>query len=293
MKNLFFPAVLVVLLTSSFNPIDKFYLSENGVTCKCPNTVPGEKGILNGVEFESVDNDLLRKRRDEGKDLTKVCTSLVTDMSGLFRGDYPYDVDSVIYINPFNQPIGNWDVSQVTDMSNMFFSSAFNQPIANWDVSKVTTMNGMFCYSQFNQPIGNWDVSKVTDMSNLFKGDWMWMDNVNPFNHPLENWDVSNVKDMTEMFSSSQFNQPIGNWDVSKVTSMSWMFFSSKFNQPIGNWDVHNVTNMGGMLVYSIFDQDISTWCVSQINSEPDDFLLDATLERYPEKKPKWGTCPD
>ena len=74
MKNLFFPAVLVVLLTSSFNPIGKFYLSENGVTCMCPNTLPGEKGTINGVEFESVDNALLRKRRDEGKDLTKVCT---------------------------------------------------------------------------------------------------------------------------------------------------------------------------------------------------------------------------
>lgn len=293
MKNLFFPAVLVVFLTSSFNPIGKFYLSENGVTCKCPNTVPGEKGTINGVEFESVDNALLRKRRDEGKDLTKVCTSLVTDMSGLFKGDYPYNIDSVIYINSFNQPIGNWDVSQVTDMSNMFFSSAFNQPIANWDVSKVTNMNGMFCYSQFNQPIGNWDVSKVTDMSNLFKGDWMWMDNVNPFNHPLENWDVSNVKDMTEMFSSSQFNQPIGDWDVSKVTDMSWMFFSSQFNQPIGNWDVRNVTNMGGMLVYSIFDQDISKWCVIQFESQPEDFLSSVSSELRPKNMPKWGTCPD
>jgi surface protein len=293
MKNLFFPAVLVVLLTSSFNPIGKFYLSENGVTCMCPNTLPGEKGAINGVEFESVDNAILRKRRDEGKDLTKVCTSLVTDMSGLFKGDYPYNVDSVIYINPFNQPIGNWDVSQVTDMSNMFFSSAFNQPITNWDVSKVTNMSGMFCYSQFNQPIGNWDVFKVTDMSNLFKGDWMWMDNVNPFNHPLENWDVGNVKDMTEMFSSSQFNQPIGNWDVSKVTSMSWMFFSSKFNQPIGNWDVRNVTNMRGMLDYSIFDQDISKWCVLQFDSQPEGFLSSVSSELRPKNMPKWGTCPD
>jgi surface protein len=293
MKNLFFPAVLVVLLTSSFNPTGKFYLSENGVTCKCPNTVPGEKGTINGVEFESVDNALLRKRRDEGKDLTKVCTSLVSDMSGLFKGDYPYNVDSVIYINPFNQPIGNWDVSQVTDMSNMFFSSAFNQPIANWDVSKVTNMSGMFCYSQFNQPIRNWDVSKVTDMSNLFKGGWMWMDNVNPFNHPLENWDVGNVKDMTEMFSSSQFNQSIGNWDVSKVTDMSWMFFSSDFNQPIGNWDVRNVTNMRGMLDYSIFDQDLSKWCVTQFDSQPEDFLSSVSSELRPKNMPKWGTCPD
>ena len=71
------------------------------------------------------------------------------------------------------------------------------------------------------------------------------------------------------------------------------MFFSSKFNQPIGNWDVRNVTNMGGMLVYSIFDQDISKWCVIQFDSQPEDFLFDATIELRPEKMPKWGTCPD
>jgi surface protein len=293
MKNLFFPLVLVGLLTSSFNPIGKFYLSENGVTCMCPNTVPGEKGILNGIEFESVDNDLLRKRKDEGKDLTKVCTSLVTDMSGLFKGDYPYEVDSVIYINPFNQPIGNWDVSQVTNMSRMFFSSAFNQPLANWDVGNVTDMSEMFCYSQFNQPIGNWNVSKVTNMSGLFMGDWMWMENLNPFDHSLENWDVSNVKDMSYMFSSSHFNQPIGNWKVGEVKDMSWMFFSSKFNHPIGNWDVRNVTNMRGMLVYSILDQDLSKWCVTQFDSEPEDFLFDSSSELHPKKMPRWGTCPD
>jgi surface protein len=41
----------------------------------------------------------------------------------------------------FNQNIGGWDVSKVTDMSYMLSSaSAFNQDIGNWDVSKVTTM---------------------------------------------------------------------------------------------------------------------------------------------------------
>ena len=45
----------------------------------------------------------------------------------------------------FNQPIGNWDVSKVTDMSFMFSSATvFNQPIGNWDVSNVTNMNLMF-----------------------------------------------------------------------------------------------------------------------------------------------------
>ena len=66
---------------------------------------------------------------------------------------------------PFNQPIGNWDVSNVTDMSGMFENAeAFNQPIGNWDVSNVTDMRNMFyAATSFNQDISNWDVSSVTD----------------------------------------------------------------------------------------------------------------------------------
>ena len=34
----------------------------------------------------------------------------------------------------FNQPIGSWDVSNVTNMKNMFYGlSSFNQPIGSWD----------------------------------------------------------------------------------------------------------------------------------------------------------------
>ena len=45
----------------------------------------------------------------------------------------------------FNQDIGQWNVSQVTDMSNMFCNAAaFNQDIGQWNVSQVTNMQSMF-----------------------------------------------------------------------------------------------------------------------------------------------------
>jgi surface protein len=74
----------------------------------CPNGRVGDIGLLDGVEYEVVDRNLLEKRRNEGKDLSKVCVSSVTNMSGMFSN------------SEFNQPIGNWDVSSVTDMSGMF-----------------------------------------------------------------------------------------------------------------------------------------------------------------------------
>jgi surface protein len=63
----------------------------------------------------------------------------------------------------FNQPIGDWDVSNVTDMNSMFQDAiAFNQDISSWDVSNVTDMTRMFrsAYA-FNQDISNWSVANV------------------------------------------------------------------------------------------------------------------------------------
>jgi surface protein len=232
----------------------KIYLDVNGITVKGENCYPGYRAILNGIEYEVVDRVLLEERIISGADLTKLCTSLVTDMNTLFHGN-----------EIFNQPIGNWDVSNVTKMNFMFLDSKFNQPIGDWDVSNVSDMSGMFMASDFNQPIGNWDVSNVTDMRSMFSTNANYWFSGAKFNHPIGNWDVGNVANMSFMFGNSIFNQPIGNWDVSNVTDMSHMFSLAKFNQPIENWDVSNVTNMIYMFSNARFNQPIGNWDVSNV----------------------------
>ena len=50
------------------------------------------------------------------------------------------------------------------------FAKSFNQPLNNWNVSNVTTMGFMFYMAEsFNQPLNNWNVSNVTNMSNMFE----------------------------------------------------------------------------------------------------------------------------
>ena len=57
----------------------------------------------------------------------------------------------------FNQNIGSWDVSNVTNMSYMFYDViAFNQDIASWNVSSVEDMTDMFVGSGLEGSEPSW-----------------------------------------------------------------------------------------------------------------------------------------
>ena len=116
--------------------------------------------------------------------------------------------------------INNWDVSNVTYMSEMFLGA--DGALNSWN-------------AKFNQPLNNWDVSNVRKMWSMFR-------DAISFNQPLNNWDVSNVTSMAGMFGgATSFNQPLNDWNVSKVTNMEEMFYRAEsFNQPLNNWNVSN-----------------------------------------------------
>lgn len=57
----------------------EFEKAPNDITIKCSDANPGDIGVVDGVKYEAVNNDLLRQRIDGGSDVTKLCVSLVTD----------------------------------------------------------------------------------------------------------------------------------------------------------------------------------------------------------------------
>eukprot|EP00971_Amphidinium_carterae_P152989 3032890-Amphidinium_carterae.1 len=66
--------------------------------------------------------------------------------------------------------ISSWDTSMVTDMSGLFRSGPIvaNLPIGNWNTGRVTNMSRMFYVSYINAEIGSWNTANVVDMSQMF-----------------------------------------------------------------------------------------------------------------------------
>ena len=178
--------------------------------------------------------------------------SAITNMSDLFFNK-----------TDFNDDISNWVVSNVTNMQNMFNgASSFDEDITIWDVSSVTNMSSMFIGAiAFNRNIGAWNMSQVENMSQMFNG-------ATSFNQNLNSWDVSSVTTMQNMFNgASTFNGDISSWNVSSVADMIGMFNSAtSFNQDLNSWNVSSVTNMDFMFQGAqSFNQDLNSWDVSSV----------------------------
>ncbi len=230
--------------------------------------------LENTYDNSKVSVNILQKGIDY---LLDPCSFYVANQS-MFKSVHNFS-KTLKYKKHFNADISKWDVSNVTDMSNMFYgSSSFKQDLSSWNVSKVSNMSYMFHMFENSDliqmyidngtlrkhlleigDIGRWDVSNVTNMKGMFSGSL--------FDKDISNWDVSKVTDMSFMFAQSIFNQNISNWNVSNVETTIGMFGDNKFfNQNIGNWNVSRVEDMSNMFYQAwSFNQNLNSWNVSNV----------------------------
>lgn len=141
-------------------------------------------------------------------------------------------------------------VSNNTDMSYMF-SQCHNLTNINgletWDVSKVTDMSNMFEHSELIEflDLSGWDISNVTDIRGMFRG----CKKLNTIKG-IENLNTSNVTEMRFVFANCEYLRKIdlSNWDTSKVTNMRNMFEQcTRLTELKMGGDVSNVTDVTEM----------------------------------------------
>ena len=141
------------------------------------------------------------------KNLNKVNTSKVTDMSMMFQGCQQLS----------NLDVSHFDTSHVTDMRDMFLncSQLSDLDVSHFDTSQVTDMEGMFswCSGLSSVDVSHFDTSNVTDIQQMFL-DCSQLRSVD-----VSHFDTSQVTDMHSMFRkcSGLTSLDLSSFDTSKV----------------------------------------------------------------------------
>ncbi len=170
-----------------------------------------------------------------------------------------------------NISVTTWNVSKVTDMSNMFYCCDSLPSIdlkpntctakdgsgqyTAWNTASLKNTSGMFMdYGGENHALTTvnttgWNTSKLEDTSYMFM-ECRGLTAVKG----IESWNVSSLKDAHNMFQDCQSLQTINvsNWNTASLENTSVMFSSchSLRSIDITKWDMSKVTKSNAMFSY-------------------------------------------
>lgn len=139
--------------------------------------------------------------------------------------------------------LATWDVSTVTDMSEMFAyigwyadNLDFNWDLTSWDTRSLENASNMFAgfaHDAKNVEINlaRWNTSKVKDMRSMFINIGSG-ENTESVKISASGWDVDGVETMYSMFSYCGVDAPsliidLSGWNVSDSTDTSSMFYGT------------------------------------------------------------------
>ena len=190
----------------------------------------------------------------------------------------------------FNQPLNEWNVSNVTDMDLEYVQSTFFQSTSqHWNVSNVTTMVGMFLAARsFNQRLNKRDVSNVTtygryvlDASSMKVSHWICfkekMNGTKIITHVLSinlSMMCPNVTNMVVCSMGQVLSINLNDWDVSNVTTFQCLMkqFLSINLSMIGMCPTSQIWVVC-FLEASSFNQPLNNWNVSNVTTMHGMFL--------------------
>jgi hypothetical protein len=119
----------------------------------------------------------------------------------------------------FNQDIGGWTTTALTDMRAMFENTAFNYSLNSWDVSNVTDFRDCFWDADaYNQPMDSWNTSSATNMGGMFYF-------ANVFDQDISNFDMTGVTNLVNMFgggsglSTANYDALLIGWEAQVLKS--------------------------------------------------------------------------
>ena len=164
-------------------------------------------------------------------------TSNVTDMSSMF-----YACGNLTSLD-----LSSFDTGNVTTMASMFYNCRSLESLtlsSNFKTGNVTTMSSMFCNcSQLTGlDLSSFDTRNVTHMGSMFYNcsQLTGLD--------LSSFDTRNVTFMSSMFYACRnlTSLDLSNFITSNVTSMNSMFYncSSLYEIDLRSFDTTNTTNM-------------------------------------------------
>lgn len=201
-------------------------------------------------------------------DLSKLNTSNVTEMLGMFHGSYVptldvsnFDMRNVenIFImfahlkNVTTLDVSHFQTPRLNWMTGVFQNSSriTSLDLSSWNTSEVKSMNGLFAdMSSLNSlNISNFNTSNVTTMAAMFHGAKSLT------SLDLSHFDTSKVIDMGSMFKDMESLQTINlsGFNTSNVKDMSYMFLMTSPNNPpitdldLSSFNTSKVTNMQAM----------------------------------------------
>ncbi|MCD8191043.1 MAG: BspA family leucine-rich repeat surface protein [Clostridiales bacterium] len=176
-----------------------------------------------------------------------------TDCIGLFSG---YEKVTAIHFD------GNFDTSNVTDMTMMFYDchALKSLDVSGFNTANVVNMGGMFCNcaSLTALDVSGFDTSRVEDMSGMFGGCY----DLEALN--VTGLDISVDIDMMFFGCSSLKELDVSGFDTSQLHGMAYVFAgcSALTSLDLSGWDTSNVEIMDGMFYgcASLRSLNLSGW---------------------------------